>query len=371
MKILHVLNELRPSGAEIMLKNAGTFWHELGVECEVLSTGASIGPYADALKAAGYRVHHLPSKRRPDYFLDFYRFVRNGSYDIVHQHAEGMSYWFGLASLIAGARLVRTVHSNFQFEGNLRWRRTIQRRHLQSLGARFITIASGVKDNEYKRFGIKSNLIWNWIDTTHFSPIKAEERAAARQHWNISDDEIVIISVGNCATSKNHEELIKAIAKIPKSARIRYIHAGIEDVNSQERSLTKKLGISDQVIFTGWIKNTRDALSAADLFVMPSLYEGFSIAALEALSVGLPALLSKVAGLRDLEPLIPHLCYCQPTSESIAKELNNYISTTRSECKHHAKSYPEIIRNNFSIENGVQKYHEVYKSFFKNHNNTE
>lgn len=361
MKVLHVLNELKPSGAETMLRSAAPYWREHGVTCEILATGAAEGEFAETLRTAGYLVHHLPRRRSPAYFLDFRRFVRDGGYSVVHQHAEGASYWFGLAALSAKAKLVRTVHNNFAFDGHLRWRRSLQRQHLQALGARFVAIAPGVQNNEQKRYGTTSDLVWNWIDTDHFRPISAEERAAARDRWGYSEKDLVLVTLGNCSVVKNHGAVIEALARTKDLNHLRYLHVGLEDKGCSERHLAGQLGVSQRVVFTGWMPNAREALAAADLYVMPSTYEGLGLAAIEALGVGLPALLSYVNGLRDLEPLFPDLIYAKPEAESIAQALRAFSKLGPKGRVGIATGYPKLVQENFGVARGVREYCEIYQ----------
>lgn len=362
MKVLHVLNELKPSGAETMLRSAAPYWQAHGVSCEILATGAAEGEYADTLREAGYPIHHLHRRRSPAYFIEFSRFVQNGGYAWVHQHAEGASYWFGLAAMRAGAKLVRTIHSNFTFTGNLRWRRAMQRRHLQSLGARFVSIAPGVQKNEHDRFGVRSDLVMNWADTERFLPISPEERAAARARWGFADQELVLITLGNCSAVKNHGALIGALAQTQDLGHVRYLHVGLEDSAGSERKLAEELGVSQRIMFCGWMPNARDALATADLYVMPSLYEGFSISALEALGVGLPALLTRVNGLRDLDALFPGLIYAMPDADSLAAALRRFVALDKEQRLSLSSSYPELIRTQFSAARGVMEYADIYKN---------
>jgi glycosyltransferase involved in cell wall biosynthesis len=343
-----------------MLRSAAPYWREQGVTCEILATGATEGEFAEVLRGAGYLVHHLPRRNSPAYFMEFRRFVQAGSYSLVHQHAEGASYWFGLASLSVGARLVRTIHNNFEFSGNLRWRRALQRRHLQWLGARFVAIAPGVQKNEKDRFGIASNLVWNWVDTDRFCPISAEERAAARARWGFTNQQLVLITVGNCSAVKNHGALIEALACTQDLNHIRYLHVGLEEGALSERQLAAEIGVSDRVKFCGWLPNARKALAAADLYVMPSRYEGLGIAALEALGVGLPALLAHVNGLRDLESLFPGLLYAKPEPESIAQVLRAFSKLDTQERESIATNYPKLIQEKFGVARGVKEYCDIY-----------
>jgi glycosyltransferase involved in cell wall biosynthesis len=366
MKVLHVLNELKPSGAETMLRCAAPFWQAHGVTSELLSTGPEEGSYATALRSAGYQIHHLPAKRSPGFFMQFRNLVRTGGYDVVHQHAEGASYWFGLASLAAGARVVRTVHNNFAFNGNLRWRRALQRRHLAALGVRYVAIAPGVHDNEKSRFGISSELVWNWIDTARFAPVTPLERQAARESWGFSEHDIVLVTVGNCSPVKNHHAVIEALAKLPDIPTLRYLHVGTETNDADERQLAIQLGVSERVTFCGWTE-PRPAFAAADLYLMPSLYEGLGLAAVEALSVGLPALLADVDGLRDLRNIIPHLIYAEPDATSIANALSHFCATPAPTWRARAAPYPGLVAERFGVERGVREYVDVYRQAGKTH----
>lgn len=360
MKVLHILNELKPSGAENMLLSAAPFWKDHGVSCEILATGLSEGEFAQTLRASGYQVHHLPRRQFAAYFLKLRKFVKSGKYDIVHQHAEGASYWSGLTCLTAGAKLVRTIHNNFAFTGNLRLRRSLQRRHLESLGTKFVAIAQGVQATEKIRFGIQAQIVLNWIDTNRFRAIAAQERTDARKRFGFTDRDIVLITIGNCSEVKNHKALIRALASLSDLPQIRYLHVGIEDEHASEQQLVGELGLADRVTFCGWTPNAREILVAADLFVMPSLYEGFSIAALEAIGLGLPCLLSRVDGLRDLESIFPNLIYTTIDASEIAEAIRSFYKLSPDSRQELSSTYPGIVQERFSAKRGVNEYCNIY-----------
>ncbi len=98
MRVLHVLAELHPSGAESMLLSARPVFLENGFDGEILSTGRAVGPFASLLRAAGYKVHHIPFAKSPRFFLDVYRLMRRGGYDVIHLHTERANFWLGLRS---------------------------------------------------------------------------------------------------------------------------------------------------------------------------------------------------------------------------------------------------------------------------------
>jgi glycosyltransferase involved in cell wall biosynthesis len=359
MRVLHVLNELRPSGAEIMLRIAAPLFREQGVDCGVLSTGREVGPYAAALESAGYRIHHIPFSRSPFFFLKVARFARRSGYDLVHLHSErGFFAYVVAARLASRARLVRTVHNNFNFGGFLRVRRGMERRIAERLGVRFIAIAPGVEQTERRLYGTSPLLIPNWFDSAHFHPVTPEARAVARASFGIRSDEYVIVSVGNCSVVKNHAALIEALAQC-MGFPWHYLHVGLEEPGAPERALAERRGISDRIRFIGAVDDVRPVLHAADLYVMPSHFEGLGIATLEALAVGLPALLTEVPGLVDFRQYLEDIHYCKPNADSIAVALQFLQRKgVGLDAGHVARS--AVIHQAFGAGRGVLAYSALY-----------
>lgn len=359
MKVLHVLNELRPSGAEIMLRIAAPLFRENGVECEILATGESIGPYASVLEAEGYRVHHIPFARTPAFFMAVARFAKRSCFDLVHLHAERGFIGYVLALRMVGLnRLVRTVHNNFNFDGWLRIRRGFERRLAERLGVCFIAIAPGVEKTERRLYGISPLLIPNWFDSVRFHPATSEARAAARVSFGIQSHEYAIVSVGNCSVVKNHAALIEALASCAEFPW-RYLHVGLEEPGAPERALAEKLGVADRIRFMGAIEDVLPVLHASDLYVMPSTFEGLGIATLEAFAVGLPALLTEVPGSVDFRQYLTDICYCEPNAGGIAAALRPLLQKGRGPdggCD--ARS--AVIHQAFGAKRGVHAYSVLY-----------
>ncbi len=361
LRVLHVLNELKPSGAETMLKAAAPHFRARGIECHILGTGIQKGCYAAELQNAGYRIHHLSFGRSALFFLKLFMFLRREQFDLVHFHAEGANFWSVLTALVVGQhRLIRTVHSNFRFDGYLRQRRAVQRRLLSWLGVRYVSISPSVADNERRRYGIGTTLISNWYDSGHFRPPSDSERVAARRHFGFDDNDLVMVTVGNCSRIKNHGDAFEAVKLIPQELRPKYLHVGAEEPGHPERELATKLGVSGNVQFVGAQKDVRGALWASDVYVMPSLYEGFGIAALEAISVGLPAILYDSPGLRDLQESFPDLTLAMNPGE-LADALLALAKNTRQRRKEIADKNYELARSRFGVDVGVERYWKLYQ----------
>ena len=205
LKVLHVLDVLRPSGAETCLRVAGSMWGAESISCDVLATGDELGPYAVQLREAGYRTGHLPLDDMRRFLRSFPRLVRSEGYDVVHIHVERANFHIALLAMWAGAKVVQHVHNVFDFEGALRLERTVQRRIVSALGVPFLGVSQDVVDNERTRYGIEAEVFLNWADIDRYRPPSDRQRAAARQALGLDEDVFVLASVANCHDFKNHE----------------------------------------------------------------------------------------------------------------------------------------------------------------------
>jgi glycosyltransferase involved in cell wall biosynthesis len=361
MKVLHVLGELQASGAETMLRAAAPVFREQGANAAILSTGEKVGEYSTELEKAGYLIEHIPFQKSPGFFLKFISLLQSNNYDVVHLHTERAHFWLGMTTLVSGrSRVIRTIHSNFSFDGMLRITRGWQRRILSRFGVRHISISKGVEENESRRFHLNTTLIPNWYDDRRFSPPDETQRNLSRQALGITDQTRVLLSVGNCSPVKNHASLLKALAGIPEQTRPLYLHVGAEESHHPERELVEQLGIGERVRFLGHQTDILPYLHAADLYVMPSLYEGFGIAALEALACGLPALFTDVPGLEQFRGKFPATLFVDSDHESIRSGLNFYLSQEAVGWLEQARIHADTARRLFGMSTSVKRYAQLY-----------
>jgi glycosyltransferase involved in cell wall biosynthesis len=358
MRVLHILNELRPSGAEVSLKVAAPYWQKAGIDLHIVSTGNIPGAYADTLAEAGYKIHHLPFRKTPAFFARLRRLVRTEHFDIVHINTERANFPYALIARSCGVPIiVRTIRSVFLFEGKLRisraWMRALERR----IGVTQVSNSPSVQENEKIRFGNPTVLIPTWYDDQYFCPPSREEKLNARKKLPLAQLEKAIISIGNCNRIKNHHTLIQALSLLNKEGiDFVYLHVGEEEPGHDEQAVAQNLGLISRVRFLGRQVDVRPYLWASDLFVMPSIYEGLGLAAIEALACGLPAVLTEVLGLRDLKTTIPEIVYTSGSKELLANAI-------RSALEHPPK--PSIgslqrLREHYGKYRGVRAYAALY-----------
>lgn len=361
MRLLHILGELKPSGAEQMYRAAARLWREQGLECEILAIGNAPGVFAPRLREAGCRIHHLPFARSARHVAEVFRFLRKQRYDAVHVDCEQGCFWYALAAYLAGTRrLFRTVHNVFPYSGGLRLRRRLQRSVLRRLGTRMIAISPSVESCERVCFANPTLLIPNWFDDGLYVPAGGEERAQARRRLGLAENTTAFCSVGGCWSYKNHAAVLDALARLPADLDVVYLHAGMEAEDAAERQLAGQLGVSSRVRFLGVVPEVLPVLAASDVYLMPSLYEGFGCAAVEAMGCGLPAILSDVPGLRDFRASCPGIRWSGVDPDSLAAAMLELARTPGPERRALGRRLSAAVHHHFGMSRGAMAYARLY-----------
>jgi glycosyltransferase involved in cell wall biosynthesis len=359
MKVLHVLNTVRFSGAEQMLFSAAPVLLADGMEHTVLSTGDTLGEFAPRLRERGYRSAHLPLRRNPAYFAAFGAFVRRHGFDVVHVHTERAGFWFCLAALLAGARCVRTIHNVFAYDGTLRWRRRVQRRLLRRLGVPLVACSALVCRNESQRFGVDATLIDNWVDPDRFRCVSPAARATARRDLGLEDDAFVLVSVGNCGPAKNHGAIIRALAQLPRTLGARYLHLGTGAHQADEEQLAAELSVRQSIAFVPHAANPEDYLTAADAYISTSHFEGGQIALLEAAATGVPCVTTRV-GLADEFEGQANVHFVRDDTADIVGAITGIAAQPLAERLAHAVALSDYTRGRFVPAVGASRYVALY-----------
>lgn len=142
------------------------------------------------------------------------------------------------------------------------------------------------------------------IDNKKFGrdSINMIQRKEFREKLGCKPNDIMLLSVGELSERKNHMIVIKALAKLKSSGivKFKYYIVGQGILKDAQEKLIKSLNLTDSVKLLGFRSDIKELLSAADLFVFPSLQEGLPVALMEAMASGLPVLCSRIRGNTDL-----------------------------------------------------------------------
>jgi glycosyltransferase involved in cell wall biosynthesis len=148
------------------------------------------------------------------------------------------------------------------------------------------------------------HVIYNGVHVEKFKP-SIRSKADLRRELGLATDRRIILFVGRLYSRKGLPTLLQAAQKVVKDSKnTQFVISGEGFKQNEEklRKLTRQYGIEDNVSFIGYFPDEKlpNLYAAADIFVLPALYENFPFAILEAQSTGLPVVSTRVGGIPEL-----------------------------------------------------------------------
>lgn len=194
------------------------------------------------------------------------------------------------------------------------------------------------------------------IDTNKIKKIK--RNSIKRAELGLEENDFVILSVGELNDNKNHQIVIKSIAKLDNS-NIHYIICGKGDNKKELMNLSLKLGISDQIHILGFRTDVSELYKISNLFILPSKREGLSVALMEAMASGLPIICSNIRGNVDLiDQNLGGMLFDHSDISDLAIKINQLVIN-----QNLRKTYGEYnVRKveKFDLESVLRIMHSVY-----------
>ncbi len=174
---------------------------------------------------------------------------------------------------------------------------------------RFIAVCNAQADYWSNAYFIPHSrfvTIYNGVDVQFFKPADdLRESSALRTRWQIPPDAFLILEVASLAPFKRHEDALLALRHLLDIAPecnpyLMLVGGGLPERGSKLRNMSKDLQLSERVVFCGVQSDVRPFYSAADVFTLTSVREIFSVAALEAMAMGLPCTITDIGGAREM-----------------------------------------------------------------------
>ena len=137
------------------------------------------------------------------------------------------------------------------------------------------------------------------VDLTKFGNAMVD-KAAKRRELGVPEDATLLLSVGELNANKNHETIIRALAKLENNENVYYAIAGRGGLQDYLQNLAASLGLGDRVKLLGFRTDVAELYATADAFVFPSFREGLPVSVMEAMATGLPCAVSRIRGAVDL-----------------------------------------------------------------------
>lgn len=227
----------------------------------------------------------------------------------------------------------------------------------------FAACSEEVKNSYCRTLGIDPadiTTIYNGIDPEY---LKSEDGAPQkiRREFGISDDDFVYLSVGRLAPQKNYPHLLTVFKQVTESIpKARLVIIGDGDIEKDLKNLANSLNIEDKVYFFGRRTDIGACLEMADVFVMPSLFEGMPLALLEAMFKQLPCIVSRIKVLEEAITDNESGLLIEPTDVTDLHRAMVKIYREPELRERYGKRALEIAQQRFHIQTIAKQWEDFY-----------
>lgn len=188
-----------------------------------------------------------------------------------------------------------------------------------------------------------------------------ETKSEIKESLKIGEDEFIIVTVAEFIKRKNYETMLKTIHELKsRNLKVRFIICGRGEQEQQIKRQIKELHIEDQVLLLGFRKDINRILTIADVFMLASFQEGLTLSVIEAMSFGVPCVVSDVRGNRDL------ILDGKGGFVVGAKDYNGFadkieLMINDDSLRLSAGEFNKEQSSRYAIKNVVQELNEIYK----------
>lgn len=304
MKILHYINNLGSGGAEKLLSSILPIMQEKGhvVHLAIGNNNKNIREYEQAIIDSGVKIINLEqSLYNPFQIIQLIFLIRKEKFDIIHAHLFPSQYWLAIASLFKPfkTKLIKTEHSVFNERRKYRLLRPLEKIIYQRY-SKIICITEQVKINLANWLHTESNLlvIHNGIDLKQFN---ADAKNSINTYDLFDKSNINILMTARFDTiSKDHKTIVNALKLLPTNFSLFFAGEG-PDIDKVKEYISLQ-NLDSRIYFLGYRPDIQYLMSAADINVLSTHFEGLSGVTLEALASGKPFLGSNVTGVNSIVP---------------------------------------------------------------------
>ncbi len=292
--------------------------------------------------------------------------------NVVHSHQTRLDFFGFISAKIANVPFIFTRHATSDlFIVNRLLKniymfmdRTITVKYANQIVAVSKAVADDLIVNE-KANPSKIKIIYAGLDLDKHG--KEVETGRIREEFNMTRDIPLVGIVGRINVQKAHQYFLKAAAEVLKIIpEVKFLIVGDGPIRKQQEELAENLGISSQIIFTGYRTDIAQVMADIDVSVLTSITEALGIVNLEAMAMSKPVVCFDVGGISELVVngktgiLVSPMDY-----KALAKAIIELIRD-KEKAKRMGIEGQKRVRENFTLNTMVKQYEKLYKSIVKN-----
>lgn len=358
-RVLCILSSMNAGGAETFLMKIYRQLDRTNYQMDFCVNIFEEGFYDKEITEMGGRIFHIPAKsdNLKEFKKQLITLIKNEHYESVLRITSNTMGFLDLkVAKKAGVKLCAARSSNSNDPAGIKAK--VAHRLGRILYGKYVDAKIAPSDlaaiytfgeRAYKNGDVK--ILHNALDLDVYK-FDSEGRKRIRTEFGIKESEILCGHVGRFSTQKNHDFLIDIFSELcHERSNCKLLLVGKGELEEKIREKCTEKGLQDKVIFAGVRSDIPAILSAMDVFVFPSLYEGMPNTVIEAQATGLPCVISDT--ITKEADITGYVKYCSLSENaSIWKEcvFNSVISRKRSQTK------GVLIDKGYDIRNVVEQF---------------
>lgn len=368
-RILHIVSAMDRGGAETLIMNVYRNVDRSKIQFDFIVHGTEKGDYDDEILEMGGKIYKISSLGQLGpvlYIRELVKVMHLYPYQAIHSHTDYQSGFPAVAAKLTGIqqRICHSHSTNWQKGERLKERIILKmlQKIINFSATRYCSCSEEAAEFLFGKHMLekeKVKILKNGIDVSAFTNIDRNCRKSLIQELQLPEEVIIIGHVGTFSESKNQIFILKVLEKLlEKDPRFVLLLVGDGPLKQRIMDEAKRLGILDSIRFLGIRSDIPIIMKAFDLFLFPSIFEGFGIVALEAQSAGTPCVLSDaipknvdmglgLISFLNLEQSIEVWCEAINKGLLIKRPENNMIIN-------------KVVSKGYDIQNNIQDWLSLY-----------
>lgn len=369
IRILYVITSTDFGGTEKILKQL-----ILNLDRDVfepsLCSLLPFGRIVDDISRSGVRVTTLNMIESVNLFellkgaRKIARLIEEWEIDLVHSFLYRGNVIARLAKKFSKRRVVQlSGHHSVEAPPGA-WKSTLAEQMTQRFSDRVVAVSHAVKRALEDRDRVPSgkiSVIHNGIEIPEVMPVRLKN-GELRRRFQISQDSILVGSLGRMAPVKGFKFLLEAVAGARQQGLPLYLLlAGTGPELNELKQQAETLGIGEEVKFLGLLENPALLYQEIEIFVLSSLQEAFPVVVLEAMSSGCPIIATKVGGVSEILRNNETALLVHPGSVGdLTSALTNVVGDAALRDRLASSAFRDV-QNRFALSNMIENHQRLYK----------
>lgn len=335
MQMLYIMNEIKSINSFVMSSILAAKQCKIDFHLACNWKGSLIEKESAELQY-NIRIHHIDFNRNPYHFSNIkaykqlYQLMSDEQFEIVHCNTPIGGV---IGRLVAHQLHIKTIiyqAHGFHFYKNAPLINSTLYYSIEYLLSRITDILITINHEDYnsaQSFPLKSRESIYYVPGVgiDLQTYKYQRNLALREQLGLSQNDFVLISMGDLISRKNYAIVIQAIAKL-NNPNIHYLICGEGPELNSLQKLTNELNLQSQIHFLGYRIDIITLLQLSDIFILSSIQEGLSRSVMEAMACGLPCIVSNIRGNVDLIDDKKGGFLCDLDADSFAQNIAQLIN---------------------------------------------